>query len=347
MADDHDSLERYRRQMRFAPLGEEGQRNLLDGGARVLGCAALASPAPGLPVRAGVGLVRVVDRDFVEIDNLHRQVLYDERDVAEQLPKAVAAARRLAAVNSSVTIEPVVADCSASNLARLADDVDVIVDGTDNFETRYLVNDYAVAQGKPWVFGGCVGAEGQVLSVLPGETACLSCLLPEPPPAETQPTCDTAGVIGPAVAVIAALESAEALKILSGRRHAVNRRLTIVDLWSNQLRSVGVPRLTGEPACATCVGRDFPWLEGRRGSAVVALCGRHAVQLSPTGGGSVSLAALAEKLREVGQVRVNDYLLRCEVDGYRLTVFADGRTIVGGTDDPAEARVVHARYVGG
>ncbi|RIK71895.1 MAG: thiamine biosynthesis protein ThiF, partial [Planctomycetota bacterium] len=212
-------------------------------------------------------------------------------------------------------------------------------------ETRYLLNDFAVAHGKPWVFGGCVAAEGQVLAVLPGDTACLGCLMPEPPPAETQPTCETAGVIGPIVSVIASLQSAEALKILSGNVAAVNRRLTLVDLWNNQIRSIGVGRLDGN-RCRACGQRDFPWLDGRRGAAAVVLCGRDAVQLAPAAGDRVSLPNLAEKLRSVGRVSVNDFLLRLEVEKYRLTVFADGRTIVGGAVDPAEARAVHARYVG-
>jgi adenylyltransferase/sulfurtransferase len=341
------SLDRYRRQMRFEPLGEKGQRRLLASRVLVCGCGALGSVAADLLVRAGVGFVRIVDRDFLEPDNLHRQVLFDERDVAEELPKAVAAARRLGQINSEVEIEPVVADVSAANISGLADDVQLVVDGTDNFETRYLVNDYSVACGTPWVFGGCVGAEGQVMAVLPGETACLSCLLPDPPPAETQPTCETAGVIGPIVSVIAALQSAEALKILSGNLEAVNRRLTIVDLWGNQIRSIGVNRLRGQAECATCGDRNFPWLDGRRGVAAVSLCGRNAVQLAPAAPGRISLASLSAKLQQIGKVSGNEFLLRCEVEKYRLTVFVDGRTIVGGTDDVVEARAVHARYIGG
>lgn len=350
---DASELDRYRRQMRFAPLGDEGQRRLAQARVLVCGCGALGSVAADLLVRAGVGFVRIVDRDFLEADNLHRQVLFDETDVAEELPKAVAAVRRLAKINSAITIESAVADVTAANIRSLADDVDAIVDGTDNFETRYLVNDYAVANGKPWVFGGCVGAEGQMLAILPGETPCLSCIMPEPPPTEAQPTCETAGVIGPIVSVIASLQAAEALKILSGNAAAVNRRMTIVDLWRNELRSIGVASLRESDTlrdgggCRTCGQRDFPWLEGRRGVSAISLCGRNAVQLSSSSPGGVSLVELASKLREVGRVTSNAYLLRCELDKYRLTVFADGRTIIGGTADPAEARVVHARYIGG
>lgn len=338
-------LERYRRQMRYAPLGEQGQRQLLAGRVLICGCGALGSAAAELLVRAGVGLVRIVDRDFLELDNLHRQTLFDEDDVARRLPKAVAAANHLRQINSSVTVEPIVADVRADNMAEIAGDVELIVDGSDNFEVRYLVNDWAVSNGLPWVFGGVVGAEGQMLAILPGETPCLSCVLPEPPPAELQPTCETAGVLGPAVAVVAALEASEAIKILSGRREAVSRKMAVVDLWSGMLRTIGVSRPEG--GCSVCGQRDFSWLEGRRGSSAVTLCGRNAVQLRDSGNLEMSLTALAEKLKPLGEVISNDYLVRLEVDDYTLTVFAGGRTIVTGTDDPGEARALHARYIGG
>lgn len=345
MADTDPILDRYRRQMRFAPLGEEGQRRLCHGRVLVCGCGALGSVVADTLVRSGVGFVRIVDRDFVDLDNLHRQVLFDETDAAEQLPKAVAAVRRLGRVNSQVQIEPLVADLNAENICRLADDVALIVDGTDNFETRYLVNDYAVSTGKPWVFAGCVGAEGQVLAVVPGETPCLSCIMPEPPPATVLPTCESAGVLGPIVNVIASLQAMEALKILSGNRERLNPAMTFVDLWHNQLRTIGVAT-SRAPDCPTCGRRNFAWLEGGRGSATTRLCGRNSVQISATGSEAVNIQALAKKLDGIGRVTLNPFLLRLEVEGYQLTIFADGRTIVGGTDDPAVARTVHAKYVG-
>ena len=264
-------LDRYKRQLRYAPLGEEGQRRLLASRVLVVGSGALGCVMADTLVRAGVGFVRLVDRDFVEVDNLHRQVLFDEQDAAEQLPKAVAAANRLERVNSSVIVEPVVADLNATNIAQLAGDVEVIVDGTDNFETRYLVNDYAVANDRPWVFGGCVGTEGQTLAIVPGETPCLSCLMPEPPPAAAQPTCETAGVLSPIVNVIASLQAIETLKLLSGNRDQLNRSMTLLDLWGNQLRLIDVSDGRSE-SCPTCGQRDFAWLEGRRGSAITRLC---------------------------------------------------------------------------
>ncbi|MEM9659015.1 MAG: ThiF family adenylyltransferase, partial [Planctomycetota bacterium] len=347
MHESQDATTRYRRQMRFAPLGEKGQRRLLDSRALVCGCGALGSVAAELLVRAGVGFVRIVDRDFLEADNLHRQMLLTEQDVEQTLPKAVAAARRLAAVNSSVRVDPVVADVAATNVKSLASDVDVVVDGTDNFETRYLLNDFSVSCGLPWVFGGCVGAEGQAFPILPHETPCLRCLMPDPPPAELQPTCETTGVLGPIVSTIASLQAMEAIKILSGNRSDVNRRMTIVDLWSNELRSVGVSRASVGANCPACVERRFEWLEGKRGAQAAVLCGRNAVQITPVEPSRLSLVELEAKLRGMGEVTSNAFLLRLEVEGCRLTVFADGRTIVSGVDDPGEARAIHARYIGG
>ncbi len=337
---------RYDRQSRFVPFGEEGQRELAKGRALVCGCGALGSVVADTLVRAGVGFVRIVDRDFLELNNLQRQVLFDEDDVAQRLPKAIAATNKLRRINSEIEIEPVVADVTHRNIAALAGDVDVIVDGTDNFAVRFLVNDFAVKQGTPWIYGGCIGAEGQSMTILPGQTGCLACLMPEAPPPGTMPTCDTAGILAPIVGVIASIEAAEALKILGGHREAVSPRLTIVDLWDNQVRHIDLSRLRENSDCRVCQHHDFEWLSGEKGSASAALCGRNAVQLSSPGDAIVSLDELAARLIGVGQVERNAYLLRLSVDGYVLTVFPDGRTIVGGTNDLATARTVHARYVG-
>lgn len=345
MSSDDSHLERYRRQMRYAPLGAEGQRKLLDSRVLICGSGALGCVIADTLVRAGVGFVRLVDRDFVELDNLHRQMLFSEQDADKGLPKAVAAVSRLGQVNSQVTVEPVVADLCATNIRSLADDVDLIVDGTDNFETRYLLNDYAVASGKPWIFAGCVGTEGQMLAIVPGETPCLSCILPEPPPATAQPTCETSGVLAPIVNIIASLQAMEAIKLLSGNREQVNPAMTLFDLWNNQIRTIGVAA-SRNADCPTCGRREFPWLQGQRGSAVTRLCGRNSVQISPQAGEHVDLQVLAARLRPVGKVTVNPFLLRLAVEDYVITLFADGRAIVGGTDDPAQAKTVLARYVG-
>ncbi len=339
-------LSRYDRQMRFAPFGEEGQTRLAQGRALVCGCGALGSVIAETLARAGVGFVRLVDRDFLELNNLQRQVLYDEADVADGLPKAIAAANKLRRINSEIVIEPVVADVTFHNIDSLAGDVEVIVDGTDNFATRLLVNDFAVKHAKPWIYGGCIGAEGQSMTILPGDTPCLACLIPEAPPPGTTPTCDTAGILAPIVNVIASMEAGEALKILSGRRESVNRRLTIVDLWDNQIRQVDLSRLRENSDCRVCKHGEFRWLSGEHGDLSASLCGRNAVQLSAPPGTKLSLGGLAARLKGVGKMQQNPFLLRLSVDDYVLTVFPDGRTIVGGTADIATARTLHARYIG-
>jgi adenylyltransferase/sulfurtransferase len=338
-------IDRYARQTRYPPLGEAGQRRLLGSRALLCGCGALGSAAANLLVRAGVGAVRIVDRDFVELGNLQRQVLFDEEDACQGLPKAIAAAEKLRRINGSVTIEPVVADVDHTNIKTLCEGVDVIVDGTDNFETRFLVNDVAVQCGLPWIYGGCVGTEGQTMTILPGETPCLRCLMPTCPPPGSTPTCDTAGILGPIVGVIAALEAMEAIKILSGHREAISRSLTVVELWPYRLRELDVSLLRQQTECPTCKGREFSWLAGQEGSRSAILCGRNAVQLTPPGG-NVSLDELAQRFQGVGRITQNQFLLRLTVDAYELTIFADGRAIIGGTNDVATARSLYAKYVG-
>jgi molybdopterin/thiamine biosynthesis adenylyltransferase len=340
-----ESINRYRRQIRFAPFGEAGQQRLSESRVLIVGCGALGCVSADLLVRAGVGFVRIVDRDFVERDNLHRQVLFTESDAEAQLPKAVAGANRLKSVNSEVVVESVVADVNANNLRSLAADVEVIVDGTDNFETRYLINDFAVENNLPWVFAGCVGAEGQTMAIVPGQTPCLSCFLPEPPPAASMPTCESAGVLAPIVSVVAAYQAMEAIKLLSGKAEAVNPQLTVFDMWNNHVRTINMQQ-SRHDECPTCGQRHFPWLTGERGSAVTKLCGRNSVQISPPAGDRVDLAVLADKLGLVGSVTQNPFLVRAAVDEFLITVFADGRAIVGGTEDEATARTVLAKYVG-
>jgi adenylyltransferase/sulfurtransferase len=340
------NFDRYVRQMRFAPLGEAGQRRLVQGRALVCGCGALGSAAANALVRAGVGKVRIVDRDFVELSNLQRQTLFDEQDVAAGLPKAIAAAEKLRKINSQVEIEPIVADLDWRNAEQFCAGVDVIVDGTDNFETRFLVNDVAVKHGIAWIYGGALAAEGQTMTILPGETPCLRCLIPECPAPGSMSTCDTAGILGPLVETIAAIEALEALKILSGNRAAVSRHLTVIDLWENRLRQLNVAELRGQTDCPTCKQGQFPWLAGQAVSRSAVLCGRNAVQLSQPAGAPVSLERLEAKLAPLGTVQRNAFLLRLKVEGYELTIFADGRAIIGGTDDVAAARTLYAKYVG-
>ena len=350
-----DSLDRYARQMRYAPLGEEGQRRLSASRALICGCGALGSVIANTLARAGVGKLRIVDRDFLELNNLQRQVLFDEADVVATLPKAIAAAEKLLKINSSVEIEPIVADVDPGNILELAVGCDIILDGTDNFETRFLINEAAVKLQIPWIYGGCIGAEGQTLTVLPGVPPCFRCVMNEPPPPGTSPTCDTAGILAPIVNVIASFQACEAIKILSGNAAAVSRTLTIVDMWDNQLRQLNLDRLRTAGGCPTCrsgpnTAERFPWLMGERGSRSAVLCGRNSVQLSLTTANgnhqTMNFNALADKLSAVGQVTRNPYLLRCAIGRYMITLFPDGRAIIGGTADIAEARSIYSKYVG-
>jgi molybdopterin-synthase adenylyltransferase len=331
--------------MRFAPLGREGQERLLASRALVVGCGALGSVIANTLARAGVGHLRIVDRDFLELNNLQRQVLYDEDDVAAGLPKAIAAKNRLAKINSEIEIEPVVADVDHANIERLLEGVDCLVDGTDNFETRFLLNDAVVKLGVPWIYGGCLGAEGQTLTILPGETPCLRCLMPEPPPPGSSPTCDSAGILATIIGVIASLEANEALKILSGHREAISRTWTIFDLWDSTVRQIKLASAR-TPDCPCCGQREFVWLAGTRGSHTAVLCGRNSVQLSFPGRAAIPLDQLEAKLATVGQVTRNKYLVRAAIGDYNLTVFPDGRAVIGGTEDIAEARSVYSKYVG-
>ena len=340
------NLDRYVRQMRYPPIGQQGQQRLLDSRVLICGCGALGSVIANTLVRAGVGFVRIVDRDFLEWNNLQRQVLYDEQDVAEGLPKVVAAEAKLRRINSQVQVEAIVTDVSPANIEQLMDGMDLLLDGTDNFETRFLLNDAAVKHQLPWVYGGCIGSEGQTMTIIPGRTPCLRCLMPEAPPPGSTPTCDSAGILGSIVNVIASLQSCEALKILTGHVDAISRSLQVFELWDNRIRQVGLDSLREQVDCPTCQGREYPWLEGRRGSHTAVLCGRNSVQLSYPDRHPLDLENLARKLEGIGRVSCNRFLLRLEVDRYTITVFPDGRAIIGGTDDITQARTVHAKYIG-
>ena len=342
------SLDRYRKQTLFAPLGEAGQVRLRDGKALVVGCGALGSVIAESLVRAGVGLVRIVDRDFVELSNLQRQVLYDERDVAEQLPKAEAAARKLRVINSEVVVEPVVADLTSENIRSLAEGMQVIVDGTDNFETRFLVNDFAFESGLPWVHGGCVGCHGQMMTFRPGQTICFRCLMGGVPEPGSGETCDTAGVLGPAVNVIASLQALDAIKILAGLEETIEPALTVVDLWEGTFRRLKVGEPRDEGRCTGCLTGERPWLHGTQAARSAVLCGRNAVQITPPQAMLIGLDELATRLAASGRVTRNPFLVKLEAaeSGYVLTVFRDGRAIVQGTEDPGMARSLYSRFVG-
>ncbi|HLA78888.1 MAG TPA: ThiF family adenylyltransferase [Vicinamibacteria bacterium] len=335
-------MSRYSRQELFAGIGREGQQRIRQSRLLVVGCGALGSALAETMVRAGVGSLTVVDRDYLEESNLQRQSLFDEEDVASGLPKAVAAEARLRRINSEVEIRGVVADLGPENIDDLVKGVSLVLDGTDNFETRFLVNDVCVRDGIPWVYGACVGSYGLALLVRPRVSPCLRCILEEMPVPGSGPTCDTVGVVAPIVQVVAGIQAAEALKLLAGRAEALLPGVVTVDLWQGTFE---VMDLHGRaPWCPACAEGRYDYLAPGAGSAV--LCGRDAVQLRAPAGAQLDLAALASRLRAVGQVTANEYLVRFLGPGAELVVFADGRAIVKGVGDVAQARGVYARYVG-
>jgi molybdopterin-synthase adenylyltransferase len=342
-------LARYSRQILFPPVGEEGQRRLSASRVLLVGCGALGSNLANALVRAGVGFLRIVDRDYIELNNLQRQILFDEDDIAAGLPKAEAARRKLGRINSQVSVEAIVADANYRNIERFAEGCDLLLDGTDNFETRYLINDLAVATARPWIYGACVGATGLCLPILPGETPCLRCVFEHSPPPEMNPTCDTAGILGPVVSIVAAHQAMEAIKILTGHREAVDRRLLRFDAWTN--RAVRLDVTAAKSAdCPCCGRRQFDYLSGRLAGGTTVLCGRNAVQLTPshTDVAPIDLGATADKLRAAGvtEIRVNTFMLKARINGLELTLFPDGRAIIAGTTQPEQAKAILARYVG-
>ncbi|HME10705.1 MAG TPA: ThiF family adenylyltransferase [Bryobacteraceae bacterium] len=333
------SEDRYSRQIRFQPIGPAGQEKLLDARVTIVGCGALGSFQAGALARAGIGNLRIVDRDYVEWSNLQRQWLFDESDARDSLPKAVAAARKIAAINAQVRVEPVVSDLTSGNAEELLSAADLLLDGTDNFETRFLLNDWAVRESVPWIYGAAVGSYGLTMSVLPGITACLQCIYPEPP-SGPQPTCETAGVLGPITSLIASLQVAEAIKILCGA--APSSAITTVDVWSGVIRQTARPQR--DPQCPACARREFHYLD-RHDRSPISLCGRNAVQINETSR-PMNLDSLALRLAPLGKVRANEFALNFEDPPFQLMVFPDGRVIVKGTNDIGVARSVCARYLG-
>src|SRR6516165_571984 len=339
-----EDRERYSRQILFSGIGEEGQERILGASAVLVGCGAIGTAVAGLLARAGIGRLRVIDRDFVERSNLQRQTLFDEFDAGEALPKAVAAERHLHAINSNTQVEAIVADLAPKNAEELLDGFSLILDGTDNFETRLLVNDVAISLGIPWIYAAVLGSYGVVMVVRPGETACLACLLESDSAcAGDEATCETLGVLGSAAGMVASIEVAEALKILAGKSQTLHGRLVSCDLWSGKFQSIRVPR---NPHCAACARRELLYLAGAV-QPHVTLCGRDSVQIHERNR-RLDLADLGRRLASahIAEVRNNDFLLRFRVPPYEMTVFSDGRAIIKGTKDPAIARSLYARYLG-
>lgn len=333
--------ERYSRQVLFAPIGPKGQESLCASRVAVIGCGATGSTLASLLARAGIGYLRIIDRDFVEPSNLQRQSLFDEKDAEESIPKAVAAAAKIASFNSEVKAESHVTDLRPENAEVLLGGVDLLLDGTDNFETRYLINDYAVKNSVPWIYTAAVASYAATMNILPGETACLCCLFPEGPSGAVQ-TCDTAGILNSAVNFAASVAATEALKLLSGAKHSLRRTLLSYDLWLNQRAEIAA----GKPVegCRTCARREFVHLTGE-GRPQITLCGRNSVQIHEHSR-PINLAEMSQRLAAHGQVRQNGFMLKFSKDPYELTLFPDGRAIIKGTIDPAIARSLYARYIG-
>ena len=336
--------DRYSRQILFDGIGKEGQSRLLASRALIVGCGALGSAQAEALARAGVGRLRIADRDFVESSNLQRQTMFTERDASERLPKAIACANHLREINSEIALETEVVDVNHSNIERLIGNCDVVLDGTDNFSTRYLINDACVKHSVTWIYGAAVGSYGVTMTIQPHEGPCLRCVFPEAPPAASAPTCDTAGVIMPIISVVAAVQVTEALKLLTSHPESLHKSLMQFDVWRNEWRRIGIREPS--PDCLTCGLGRFETLEAEDSEFAAVLCGRHAVQVSPSHPVLVDLLALSEKLRPAGEVRGNDYLLRFRTGDYELTVFQDARSIIRGTDDIAIARSLYAKYIG-
>lgn len=343
--DTHDFRDtRYARQRIIPAIGDDGQEQLEQARVAVLGVGALGTHAADSLARAGVGYLRLVDRDLPELSNLQRQILFDSEDVESGVPKAVAAARRLERVNPEIEIDPRVTDINATNIEELIQDVDLIVDGSDNFELRYLLNDAAVKHSVPWIYGGVISTHGMTMTIRPGETPCLRCVFPESPAPGDAPTCDTAGVLGPAVALVSSIQSAEAIKLLTGNTDALNRSLLMLEIWELSFRDVTLG--DRNPDCPACGRGEFEFLDRQAPRQTTELCGSDSIQIMVHPQPKLSLENLAQRLSTAGSVNHNAYLLRFQVNGYQMTVFPDGRAIVKGTTDPAEARAVYARYVG-
>lgn len=338
-------MDRYHRQTLLPQIGAEGQRKISAARIAFIGCGALGTVSAELLVRAGVGFVRLIDRDLVELTNLQRQTLYDETDVAEQTPKAVAAEKALRRINSSIQIESVVADVHSGNILKLIGDVDLVIDGLDNADTRYLINDAAIKLNKPWIYGAAVGTEGRVMLIVPRQSDCLRCLWPTPPAAGELPTCDTAGVLGTVTATVGALQANEAIRFLTSP--SPEARLITLNLWSMQFRSVLSD--TTHPTCPACGDGNFEFLNRPVEASLATLCGQDAVQVRPVGDAGVDLAVIAARLQPVGVVQRTPFLVRCDLAepaGVRLTVFRDGRAIINGVRDVTRARSLYARFVG-
>jgi molybdopterin/thiamine biosynthesis adenylyltransferase len=345
------ALARYNRQMLWEPIGVDGQRKLLNSKILMVGCGALGTVLANTLARAGVGHLTIVDRDFIELNNLQRQVLFDEDDIKDQLPKSVAGKRKLEKINSSIHVEALVTDVNHQNIEQLAAGKDLLLDGTDNFETRFLINDVSIKHNIPWIYGACISAMGLGMVIRPGITPCLRCVFETIPPPGMNPTCDTAGVLGPTVNVVASWQAMEAIKLLTGNIDSVSKAMFSFDMWDNRYQQLNVSKARDIADCPACKHANYEFLSGKFGSSTTTLCGRNAVQISAPAGTKVDFEQVAGNLRGVGKPTFNKFMLKCGItEGsgkeFELTLFSDGRAIVKGTNDGGTAKAVYARYVG-
>jgi molybdopterin-synthase adenylyltransferase len=336
--------ERYSRQILFGGIGKDGQQKLLNSRVLLVGCGALGAAHAETLARAGVGFLRIVDRDFVEFTNLQRQTLYSESDAQNRLPKAVAAKNRIIEINSEIEIDAIVADVNHSNIESFVRDIDLVLDGTDNFQIRYLINDACVKLNKTWIYGAAVSSYGTTMTIFPNQTPCLRCIFEEMPNAGSSPTCDTAGVIQPIIASISAIQTTEAIKILTDNNDKLHRSLIQIDVWQNDWRKIKLGKPNED--CETCSKHSFEFLDAEANEFSAVLCGRNAVQIAPPRPTQIDLANLAGKLKNLGEVKQNEYLVRFTSGENELTIFADARAIIRGTDDISAARSLYAKFVG-
>jgi len=333
---------RYSRQILFSEIGEDGQEMIQKASVLIIGCGALGTMSANHMARAGIGRIKIADRDYVELDNLQRQIMFDEDDARDRLPKVFAAEKKLKKINSEIRIEPLFQDVNPSNIEPLVCTVDLVLDATDNIETRFLINDACIKNGVPWIYGGVIGSSGMTMNIIPGKSACFRCFNENPPPPGIMPTCDTVGVLNGVPGIIASIQVTEALKILTGRQKASNVLLHI-DLWESMFSQL---KITQNPDCPTCGLGRFDFLSGDTYSETFSLCGRNAVQITPAGDNIIDLKTMKERLMPLGDVHDNGFFLSFKIDRYELNIFPEGRTMIKRTTDESIARSLFAKYIG-
>lgn len=340
-----EALDRYSRQVLFKGIGKGGQKKLSQSRVLILGCGGLGSVSSELLARAGVGFLKIVDRDFLELNNLQRQILFDEIDFKEGLPKAIAAKKKLKKINSKIIIEALVNDVNRFNIESILNDIDLVIDATDNFETRFLLNEACVKNNIPWIYGACVESYGLTMNIIPGKTPCFRCIFEKIPTPGYSPTCETVGVISPIVSIISSIQCVEALKIITDNYNQLNKNLTTIDIWENDFQTVDISMTNKEKNCPVCNYKQYTFLSGKQGTSFTTLCGRNAIQIIPFEETELDLMQLAIKLSTFGEPIYNEYLLKIDIDKYELSIFPDGRAIIKGTTDMGIARGLYTKYV--